>query len=97
MVVNAHYYAMIDAELCIGCGICASERCQVGAIEESGDTFRVIPDRCIGCGLCISACPTEAIQLVRKEQAALTPPPFTEDDWFKERGQARGVDFTAHK
>jgi Na+-translocating ferredoxin:NAD+ oxidoreductase subunit B len=97
LVVNAHHYAKIDSETCIGCGICATERCQVGAIEESEDTYQAIPDRCIGCGLCISKCPTDAIQLVRKEQSALTPPPFTEDDWFKERGRMRGVDFAAHK
>ncbi len=97
MVVNAHYFAKIDSGLCIGCGICASERCQVGAIAEAGDSYAVIEDRCIGCGLCISKCPTEAIQLIRKEQTALTPPPFTEDDWFTERGRMRGVDFTAYK
>ena len=97
MVINSHYYAEINAELCIGCGVCANERCQVKAIEETGDAYHVIPDRCIGCGLCIGYCPAEAIQLVHKDQAALVPPPLTEDDWFRERGRVRGVDFTAHK
>jgi len=97
MVVNSHYYAEIDAESCVGCGVCASERCQVGAIEELEDTYRVIPDRCIGCGLCIGHCPTEAIRLVHKDRAAVTTPPFTEDDWFDERGKKRGVNFAAYK
>lgn len=97
MVVNSHYYAAIDAEACVGCGVCANERCQVGAIEELEDTYRVIPDRCIGCGLCVGHCPAEAIRLVRKDQAMQTTPPFTEDDWFDERGRKRGVNFAAYK
>ena len=97
MVVNSHYCAEINEELCTGCGMCANERCQVSAIEEAGDAYRVVQDRCIGCGLCVSHCPTEAIQLVHKDLATSVPPPFTEDDWFKERGRLRGVDFTAYK
>ena len=97
MVLNSHYYAEIDPESCIGCGTCANERCQVGAIEELEDTCRVIPDRCIGCGLCIGTCPAEAIRLVHKDRDALTTPPFTEDDWFDERGKKRGVNFAAYK
>ena len=30
-------------------------------------------DRCIGCGLCVSVCPTEALQMVRRESAPATP------------------------
>jgi ferredoxin len=97
MVVNSHYYAEIHAERCIGCGVCADERCQVGAIEAFEDIYRVIPDRCIGCGLCISRCPAEAIRLIHKDQEERTPPPLTEDDWFDQRGKQRGVNFTAYK
>lgn len=97
MVVNSHHYAVIDPESCVGCGVCANDRCQVGAIEELEDIYRVIPDRCIGCGLCVGHCPAEAIRLVRKDQDMRTPPPFTEDDWFDERGKKRGVNFAAYK
>jgi NAD-dependent dihydropyrimidine dehydrogenase PreA subunit len=97
MVVNSHYYAEIDEENCLGCGICAQERCQVGAIEEMQDTYRVIPERCIGCGLCVGHCPAEAIRLIRKDQDLLTPPPLTENDWFDERGRNRGIDFKPYK
>jgi NAD-dependent dihydropyrimidine dehydrogenase PreA subunit len=96
-VVNAHYYAAIDAEKCIGCGVCADERCQVDAIEAGEDGYRIVPERCIGCGLCISSCPEEAIRLVHKDQEKLTPPPVTEDDWFEQRGRQRGVDFSTYK
>ncbi len=94
-VVNSAYYAAIDEDTCISCGICAEVRCQVGAIHEVGDAYRITPEKCIGCGLCISTCPVEAISLVRKEKPA--EPPITEDAWFDERGRARGVDFSAHK
>lgn len=96
-VVNSHYFARIDAESCIGCGVCAHERCQVGAIEEGENVCRVVEERCIGCGLCVGHCPVEAIGMLRKDKEALTPPPVTEDDWFEERGRKRGVDFSAYK
>jgi NAD-dependent dihydropyrimidine dehydrogenase PreA subunit len=75
----------------------ALDAVEIGAIEESGDIYRVIPDRCIGCGLCIGHCPTEAIRLIHKDQEERTPPPITEDDWFDERGKKRGVNFLAYK
>ncbi|HEY9161227.1 MAG TPA: 4Fe-4S binding protein [Desulfomonilia bacterium] len=95
-VVNSQYYAEIDQGTCTGCGICASERCQVRAIEE-GDSFKVIRDRCIGCGLCISTCPSFAIKLVRKPEVEISIPPITENEWFEERGKNRGVDFSRFK
>ena len=97
MVVNSHHYAEIDAQSCVGCGVCANERCQVGAIEEHEDTYRVIADRCIGCGLCVSPCPGDAIRLVRNDRGVQPPPPFPEDDWFAQRGKQRGVDFAPYK
>jgi electron transport complex protein RnfB len=96
-VINSHYYAVVDPEKCTGCGICADERCQVKAIEEGQDSYQVIPERCIGCGLCITTCPTEAIALVRKDQAKIVTPPMDEEAWYEERGRARGVDFSRFK
>lgn len=97
LVINSSYYAEIDAGKCISCGICADERCQVGAIEEGEDTYRVMPERCIGCGLCISTCPCEAIRLVHKAADQIVQPPVNEDAWFEERGRMRGVDFSRYK
>jgi electron transport complex protein RnfB len=96
-VVNSLYYAEIDPEMCSGCGICLDERCQVVAIEETENEFRIIRERCIGCGLCISKCPQEAIRLVHKEEAERIPPPVTEDAWFEERGRIRGIDYSPYK
>ncbi len=93
-VVNSHYYAVIDPDECVACGTCADERCQVNAIEEGEDAYKVIQERCIGCGLCVTTCPEEAIQLVRKEDEDLVVPPVDEVEWFRERGRRRGVDFS---
>ncbi|MBU1399205.1 MAG: 4Fe-4S binding protein [Proteobacteria bacterium] len=96
-VVNSHYCAEIDPDKCISCGLCLDERCQVGAIEEGEDAYRIIRDRCIGCGLCITTCPAEAVRLVHKGKEELVTPPLTEEAWFEERGRKRGVDFSTYK
>jgi electron transport complex protein RnfB len=61
------FQAHIDAGSCTGCSICADDRCPMGAIDASGDTAVLTPERCIGCGLCVSTCPTGSIGLVRRE------------------------------
>jgi Fe-S-cluster-containing hydrogenase component 2 len=96
-VINSHYYAEIDPEKCLQCGICADERCQVKAIEEGEEAYHIIPERCIGCGLCISTCSGEAIQLVHKDPDQIVSPPINEETWFEERGRVRGVDFAKYK
>ncbi len=62
------YEAQIDTGGCTGCGICADERCPMKAIEIIDDVAVLIPERCIGCGLCVSACPVDAIELVKREE-----------------------------
>jgi len=78
-MVNSHYQARIDTELCSACGICL-ERCQVDAIKEIADTMEVAMDRCIGCGLCVTTCPEEAISLIANTD---TEPPFRDMDELK--------------
>jgi Na+-translocating ferredoxin:NAD+ oxidoreductase subunit B len=96
-VVNSHYYAEIDPELCVTCGICADERCQVKAIDKGDDFYSVIKKRCIGCGLCLSTCPEGAIRMVHKKPEDRSYPPKDEDAWLEERGRQRGVDFSQYK
>jgi len=97
-VINSHYYAEIDPDACPDCGICADDRCQVNAIAESEDaSYQVVEEKCIGCGLCITACPTDAIKMVRRPEQQLVPPPLGEVEWFKERGRIRGVDFSRYE
>jgi len=94
--VNSNYYAVIDAEECVSCGVCADERCQVFAVEEKDDAYEIIKDKCIGCGLCVSTCPSDAISLVRKNQEDIVLPPVDENDWYKRRSQMRGVDYSKY-
>jgi electron transport complex protein RnfB len=96
-LINSHYYAQIDPDLCEACGICADERCQVRAIEAGEDAYRVIKEKCIGCGLCISTCPTDAIQLIRKQPEEMILPVKDEEAWLEERARQRGVDFSKFK
>jgi Na+-translocating ferredoxin:NAD+ oxidoreductase RNF subunit RnfB len=97
-VINSHYYAEIDPDLCSDCGLCAEERCQVNAISENEDAiYEVIRENCIGCGLCITTCPTEAVKLVRRPEDEFVTPPVDEAEWFKERGRKRGVDFSQYE
>jgi formate hydrogenlyase subunit 6/NADH:ubiquinone oxidoreductase subunit I len=96
-VVNSHYYAEINSELCSACGLCADERCQVKAIQKGEDFSSVIKARCIGCGLCASTCPTEAITMVHKKPGDRSFIPKDDDAWLEERGRQRGVDFSQYK
>jgi NAD-dependent dihydropyrimidine dehydrogenase PreA subunit len=96
-VVNSHYYAVIDPDECTDCGTCRDERCQVGAIEERDDHSEIIPEKCIGCGLCITTCPGEAIRLVRRPESEVVHPPANQEQWYKDRGAERGVDFSQYE
>jgi len=57
--------AVIDPELCTGCGLC-QEKCRFEAIEEREGVFRVEPLKCEGCKLCVTLCPAEAIEFPQK-------------------------------
>ncbi len=96
LMIKSNYFARINADECTGCGVCAEERCQIQAVVEDGDVFRILEERCIGCGLCVTTCPTGAITLIAKEPAAREMPPADEDQWFEIRGKSRGVDYSQY-
>jgi len=60
--------AVIDPELCTGCGLCA-EACHFSAIRRDGPsnglteaTCRIEPLACEACGLCVLVCPDGAVR-----------------------------------
>ncbi|MGE5416488.1 MAG: 4Fe-4S binding protein [Acidobacteriota bacterium] len=56
---------IIDADLCIGCGICEAA-CPIQAIEIIDDVAVIDQSKCIKDGKCIAACPHDAIREGRK-------------------------------
>jgi MinD superfamily P-loop ATPase len=59
--------ALIDQELCEGCGVCA-ELCRFDAISEENGVYTVHPIACEGCALCFYQCPNGAVRT--EEQVA---------------------------
>ncbi|HEC89530.1 MAG TPA: 4Fe-4S dicluster domain-containing protein, partial [Thermoplasmatales archaeon] len=59
------YIAVVDEELCSGCGICISV-CPYQAIEliteDDKKRAKVNEALCMGCGACTAACPSGAMQ-----------------------------------
>ena len=96
-VVNSDFYSEIEVEPCTGCGICAENVCQVDAISEEGEAYRVDGALCLGCGNCVDLCPTEAIQLRRKRPEDRQAPPADHDAWMDARARIRGVDYSQYR
>lgn len=89
-VASSDFLAVVDSELCIGCGDCRP-RCQFGALAIPDDVCLVDAGRCVGCGLCVVVCPTEALSLERRPEGEIPPPPDDFRDWMDRRAEARGL------
>lgn len=75
-VAPSSWAASIDIEACTACGIC-EERCHVGAIAIT-ECATVDTERCLGCGVCVTTCTSQAMRLVKRENAPATPANITE-------------------
>lgn len=77
---NLQRVAVIDLELCRGCGVCASF-CPENAFVFINSNPMIRPGKCTGCGLCIDQCPSGAIALMEAKIAA----------WTGREGRATGL------
>ncbi|MDH5448311.1 MAG: 4Fe-4S binding protein [Candidatus Bathyarchaeota archaeon] len=89
-VAYANYYAVIDPNECLGCGICR-KRCQVHAISDGGGVSAVDREKCIGCGLCVTGCPNGVARLEKKPESEIVNPPADFEAWEHERLRNRGL------
>jgi MinD superfamily P-loop ATPase len=54
--------AVINPDICTGCGECKSH-CRFNAIFPEGNTYRVSPIHCEGCAVCTYVCPVQAVSM----------------------------------
>jgi len=66
MIASSGYVAVVDGDLCAGCGACAVYLCQFGAISVNDGFAHVDVAACMRCGMCVVQCPQEAIELMRE-------------------------------
>ena len=86
--VKNNYHAVLDAEKCVGCGICG-KKCKTKAItmqpvEDSKkvNAIGIDMNRCIGCGVCVASCKSGALTLAKKQ--IQTAPPKDMDTLYEE-------------
>lgn len=87
--INSSYFAAVDPESCIGCGIC-EERCHMDAITMD-NLAHIDLDRCIGCGVCVPTCETLAISLQAKPVDQRWDPPGTVFNTYLDIARERGL------
>lgn len=59
------FEAIIDQDVCTGCGNCM-EVCRFDAVIEKDGQFTVDPMQCEGCKVCVTLCPAQAIDFPQK-------------------------------
>ncbi|MHA2181458.1 MAG: 4Fe-4S binding protein, partial [Promethearchaeota archaeon] len=67
-VAAANYVAEVkSADKCEKCETCV-EKCIFNAIKLNQEIIEINNEKCMGCGVCVVNCPSEVIDLKRKEK-----------------------------
>jgi Pyruvate/2-oxoacid:ferredoxin oxidoreductase delta subunit len=88
--INSSYFAIVDTDSCISCGICV-ERCHMDAISLEEDVAQIDLKRCIGCGVCVPTCESEALGLAAKPTDRQWDPPKTVYHTYLNISRERGL------
>jgi ferredoxin len=69
MLTKGEYVALVDPDLCTGCGACAT-RCAFGAIAFNNvkNVSFINIASCFGCGLCKTVCEEGAVRLIDRQE-----------------------------
>ena len=68
----SRFSAIVDADLCTTCEVCA-ERCYFDAISFDSGVSEINVDKCMGCGLCVITCDDEAISMKETRPEEFVP------------------------
>jgi Na+-translocating ferredoxin:NAD+ oxidoreductase subunit B len=88
-IAQSSFTAVIDEDLCSGCGNCL-DLCQMDALSLPVGFVEIDAWRCIGCGLCVIICENGALRLVRKPESEHRPVPRDAVASQLQLAQARG-------
>jgi Fe-S-cluster-containing hydrogenase component 2 len=76
VVDPSRFLAIVDEDLCSGCGTCV-DRCffeAVSLMDRDGEEISSIDaEKCMGCGLCQVTCPEEAISMKAVREESFIP------------------------